>query len=288
MRIEERFQSGVSLSNLSTFGIGGRARLYFKAREISDIQEALQWAIQHKTPYFILGKGSNCLFDDRGFNGLVIHNRIDFCEFSNFSVFAGAGYSFSLLGVQTARKGWGGLEFASGIPGTVGGAIYMNAGANGRETCQALHEVIFIDENGEQRNLSKEDLPFGYRYSPFQNMRGCIAAVRFSLKEDSSARKSQLSIIDYRLKTQPLKDKSAGCVFRNPANESAGLLIDRCGLKNSSVGGAKISEVHANFIVNASGATSADVLALIEIVQLRVYDQTGIRLEMEVRTVPYT
>ena len=285
--IEERFQSGKCLSELSTFGIGGPIRFYFEAKEILDIEQALCWAIHQKIPYFILGKGSNCLFDDHGFNGLVIRNKIDFCEFSYLSCWVGAGYSFSRLGTQTAQRGWSGLEFAAGIPGTVGGAIYMNAGANGYETCQSLSEVLYIDENGEKKTYLNDELVFSYRYSPFHKLRGCILAARFSFTENSNARAAQLAIIDTRTKTQPLQEKSAGCVFRNPSKtKTAGALIDQCGLKGYSVGGAKVSEIHANFIVNKSQATATDILSLIEIVQRRVYDQTGVHLESEIRKVP--
>lgn len=280
-------QCNRSLSEFSTFGIGGPIRYFTEASSIEEMEEAHRFAKENQIPYLILGKGSNCLFSDRGFDGLAILNKIDFCEWKESEVSVGSGYSFSLLGVQSARKGFSGLEFASGIPATVGGAVYMNAGANGRETCDCLQSVLFLQEDGTKRELKREELSFSYRHSPFQRMKGIILSASFSLRPDEAARKSQLQIIDYRLKTQPLKEKSAGCVFRNPAGGvSAGALIDQAGLKGLSVGGAKVSEIHANFIVNAGKASASDVLALMKIIQERVKEKTGIDLEPEIRQIP--
>jgi UDP-N-acetylmuramate dehydrogenase len=212
----------------------------------------------------------------------VVLNKIDFCDWSEGFVNVGAGYSFSLLGVQTARKGFSGLEFASGIPATVGGAVFMNAGANGKETADCLKSVLHFDGK-VRREFSRAELEFSYRSSPFQKMGGAILAATFELKPEGEARKRQLEIVDYRMKTQPLKDKSAGCVFRNPPGQSAGAVIDQCGLKGLHVGGAKVSEIHANFIVNEGKASAQEVLQLIALVQEKVYEKTGIHLEPEIR-----
>lgn len=272
-----QLQKNRSLSEFSTFGIGGPIRFFLEVSTCEEMEEA--FALDF--PKLVIGKGSNCLFDDRGFDGLVILNKIDFCNWKDFDVTVGSGYNFSLLGVQTARKGFSGLEFASGIPATVGGAVFMNAGANGRETCDSLKSVLYFD--GSRREYLRNELTFAYRTSPFQKMNGVILAATFSLQPDLAARKAQLQIIETRMKTQPLKEKSAGCVFRNPPGGSAGALIDRCGLKGTNIGGAKISEIHANFIVNIGSATSQDVLQLIQLVQERVFQQTGVHLEPEIR-----
>ena len=288
MRIEELFRNGHSLKELSTFGIGGPIRFYLEVSQIFEIQQAIEWALVHKVPYFILGKGSNSLFDDRGFNGLVIHNKIDFCNYDGCCVSVGAGYSFSLLGSQTAKRGLSGLEFASGIPGSVGGAIYMNAGANGQETAQVIEEVLYFDPSCGDKIISREQMAFGHRESSFQSMRGAILSARFKLTENNDARKNQLAYINYRMTSQPYNEKSAGCVIRNPSKElSAGALIDQCGLKGLRYGGAEVSRIHANFIVNISQASSADVMALIQQVQQQVYEKTKIKLEYEVRLVPF-
>ncbi len=269
------------LSEFSTFGIGGPIRFFV---EVSSVEE-MEAAVSINIPKWILGKGSNCLFSEKGFDGLVILNKIDFCTWQETQVSVGSGYSFSLLGVQSARKGLSGLEFASGIPASVGGAIFMNAGANGQETCDTLQSVVYYDQKREI--LQRKDLQFSYRTSPFQKMGGVILAATFNLTPKQTARALQLQIIDRRMHTQPLQEKSAGCVFRNPPGQSAGALIDRCGLKGATVGFAKVSEKHANFIINTGGARASDVLALIALVQQKVLEQTGIHLEPEIRVMDH-
>jgi UDP-N-acetylmuramate dehydrogenase len=199
----------------------------------------------------------------------------------------GAGYSFSLLGTQTARQGWEGLEFASGIPGSVGGAVFMNAGANGSETCKTLISVDYVTEEGSLEVIPKENLHFSYRYSSFQIMHGAIVGATFQLTQSQTARQKQLEIIGYRTKTQPYGEKSAGCVFRNPNCGHAGALIDQTGLKGLHVGDAKVSEMHANFIVNSGKATCLDVLNLIEVIKKKVKENADIELEPEIRYIPY-
>ncbi len=279
-----KLQSQRSLSEFSTYGIGGPIRFFAEISTIEEMEEAFRFAREKGCPWLIVGKGSNCLFPDAGFDGLVLLNKIDFCEWGETEVHAGSGYNFSLLGVQTARKGLSGLEFASGIPATVGGAVFMNAGANGKETCESLASVLYLHEDGRKEEIARKDLVFGYRKSPFQGMKGAILSARFHLTPLEGARKAQLAIVEYRMKTQPYKDKSAGCVFRNPKPEiSAGAIIDRCGLKGLAVGGAKVSELHANFLVNSGGATAQEMQELIRIVQQTVFEKTGIHLEPEIR-----
>lgn len=282
------FQENKPMSELCTFGIGGPARYFVEVRTIPEMQHALLACQAKNLPYLILGKGSNCLFDDRGFNGVVILNKIDFIERPSLEIYhVGAGYSFSLLGSQSARHGFSGLEFASGIPGSVGGAVFMNAGANGNETCTSLTSVEYVDEAGHLHIIPKEKLQFAYRTSSFQQMPGAIVGATFTLTPSTTARSKQLEIITYRKKTQPYSDPSAGCIFRNPVCGHAGAMIEKSGLKGTHVGGAKVSEVHANFIVNAGNASAQNVLELIELVKQRVKDTTGIELESEVRYIPY-
>lgn len=276
------------LSNYCTFGIGGLARYYTEAKDVQDLQSALHFCYEQKLPYFILGKGSNCLFDSKGFDGVVIHNKIDYFKQPMPGIFeVGAGYSFSLLGTQTARQGWTGLEFASGIPGSIGGAVFMNAGANGAETSDCLQSVDFLDFQGNHVRLSKEDLIFAYRTSSFQKMKGVITGATFKLQPSVTARQKQLEIISYRKKTQPYGDMSAGCVFRNPDCGHAGALIDQNGLKGLQVGDAAVSEVHANFIINLNKATSDEVLKLIEVIKTKIKETTGRELESEIRFISH-
>ena len=288
MKTDLPFQINKSLAELCTFGIGGPARYFLEIRTIEQMHKALATCIAEDLPYFILGKGSNCLFDDRGFNGAVLLNKIDFCNRPTPETFhIGAGYSFSLLGVQTARQGWTGLEFASGIPGSVGGAVYMNAGANGQETCQFLSSVDYLTEEGQLCTLQRDQLDFAYRHSPFQKMSGAIVGATFVLTPNKEARKKQIEIVNYRKSTQPYGEMSAGCVFRNPSCSQAGKLIDQSGLKGTSMGGAKISEMHANFIVNTGQASAKDVLNLIALVKKRINEIKAIDLDIEIRHIPY-
>ncbi len=282
---EIKFEEGRLLKDLTTFGIGGPAKYFVEVQSVPQLQEVLSYCYQKNLHYFVLGKGSNTLFNDQGYDGVVILNKIHFCQQENGIFYVGSGYSFSLLGSQTARKGWAGLEFASGIPGSVGGAVYMNAGANGGETFQYLTEVAYVNEKGKLEVLPKGKLQWGYRTSSFQTLKGAIAAARFHLISSTEARQRQLKIIDYRTKTQPYGDMSAGCVFRNAPDSSAGALIEKCGLKGFSIGGAEVSLLHANFIVNRKDATAQDVINLAAHVKKVVLEKTGRDLEMEIRVI---
>ncbi len=286
--MSHKFEQGRLLKEFSTFGIGGPARFLFEATSIEEMRSALQWAASENVPYLVVGKGSNTLFDDRGFDGLVIINRINFSTFDENIVDVGAGYSFALLGVQTARRGFEGLEFASGIPGSVGGAVYMNAGASGAQTADCLTSVTYLLPSGEKRVFPRSELTFAYRKSPFQGQDGAIVAARFTLNPAKGAREKQLGIVAYRTRTQPYGDKSCGCVFRNPDGSSAGALIQECGLKGVQVGGAAVSPLHANFIVNSASATAGDVLSLAALVKKTVHEKKGIDLEMELCVIPFS
>lgn len=285
--MEPPFRENVPLKEFCTFGIGGPARYLLEARTAEDMQRYILWCKENNIRYLVIGKGSNCLFDDKGFHGAIILNKIDFIKETSPGIFhAGAGYSFALLGVQTARKGWGGLEFASGIPASVGGAVYMNAGANGSETCQTLVSVDYIDDEGTQHTLPISQIAFSYRHSPFQNLKGAIVGATFSLKPNLEARKQQIAIVNKRKQTQPYGAMSAGCVFLNPSCASAGALIDQCGLKGLNVGNAEVSHVHGNFLVNTGNASCEEMQNLIALVQSKVKLKTGIELRSEVRYIP--
>lgn len=287
MFVEKHIERDRSLKALSTFGIGGPARYFITVSSIEEMEEVAAYIQKKSLPFWVVGKGSNSLFDDRGFDGLVILNKIDFLHMDAGSIDVGAGYSFSLLGAKTARKGWGGLEFASGIPGTVGGAIYMNAGANGAETKDTLTSVTYIDLEKGKLKLNREELHFSYRTSSFHKKKGMIVSAEFSLSKRERARQDQLEIIEYRTATQPYGEKSAGCIFRNPEDIGAGALIEACGLKGKRVGDAEVSNLHGNFIINRGEASAQDVMTLIALLKEEIKSQTGRELEMEVRPVPY-
>lgn len=287
MSTQLNIQTDIILSDHTTFGIGGAARFFVEVRSLAEVQEAMHFIRKESLPFVVIGKGSNALFEDRGYSGLVILNKLQSIVWKNEVVEAGSGYAFSLLGIQSARKGLSGLEFAAGIPGSVGGAVFMNAGANKQEVCDTLLEVGFVDREGRYKRYAKHELLFSYRHSLFQKIQGCIVSATFGLRPMEEARKRQLEIIAYRTQTQPYGDKSAGCVFRNPIGKSAGALIEAAGLKGKRIGGACVSPMHANFIVNAGGASAEDVLQLVALVKKTVFEKTGEVLEMEVVQIPY-
>lgn len=276
------FAENAPLSRYTTFGIGGPARYLVEVTTIDELQNILAFAHRESVPTLVIGKGSNLLLSDSGFEGIAILNKIVTYTREGLLISVGGGYSFSLLGKRTARENLSGLEFAAGIPATVGGAIYMNAGIGSEQTCDPLIEVTYVSEAGQIEVYPKEALSFSYRTSPFQKMRGVIAGARFQLSVSIEARKKVQELTTRRLATQPYKEKSAGCVFRNPPGGlSAGALIDQCGLKGVKRGGAEVSAVHANFIINRAGASANDVLELAAYIQDQVKRKTGITLEKE-------
>jgi UDP-N-acetylmuramate dehydrogenase len=276
------------LDPLSTFRIGGKARYLYRVTSREELRDAFLFCSQHDLPYFILGKGSNILFDDKGFGGVVILNSLTTLSHDKTTYTVAAGHSFSHLGTFTARHNMSGLEFAAGIPASLGGAIYMNAGAHRQNVSDTLQWVDYMHDNGELQRFTKEELTFGYRYSSFHNMKGAILQASFSLTSNDEALSLQKDMLASRMSSQPYDLPSAGCVFRNPSSEqSAGKLIEGCGLKGLSIGGATISDKHANFIVNTGSATSSDVCSLIAHIQEKVYKNTGITLKREICIMPY-
>lgn len=249
---------------------------------VEKMQEAMVYA---KGNFHIVGKGSNSIFPDNGLSKLVIVNKIDFFEEKGTAIHVGGGFSFAVLGARVSRKGLGGLEFASGIPGTVGGAVYMNAGANGYEVKDTLSAVEWVEPDGTLRIFEKDELAFSYRRSMFHDMQGVIVGATFKLKDDPTAKKKQTDIMRYRLETQPYKEPSCGCIFQNPHGGHAGKLIEEAGLKGMSINGAKVSLKHANFIVNDGSAKAEDVRKLAEFVAKKVKEKTGFEIEREVRFV---
>ena len=277
----------ISLKPFTTIGVGGCADYLIEAYNLGELTDAIHFAKAKQLPYHILGKGSNTLFHDDGYRGVVILNKCQKIEWKLPFIEVEAGFSFSLLGIQTAKKGWSGLEFAAGIPASVGGAIYMNAGACGSETANPLRQVRFLEEDGSLKTYLKTEVEFSYRYSSFQKKKGVIVSALFEVAQDPGAKERQRNILEYRTRTQPYSDPSAGCIFRNPQGASAGALIEASGLKGASVGGASVSHLHANFIVNRNGASRADILKLAKHVQETVYEKSGYQLEMEVRAIDY-
>jgi UDP-N-acetylmuramate dehydrogenase len=281
------WQKNVLLSPFSTFKIGGPAKLFLSLKSKEDCHAALAYCQKHQIPFYILGKGSNTLFDDRGFDGAVLLNELNHFERYENVLYGGSGLSFPWLGFQSAKCGLSGLEYAAGVPGSLGGAIFMNAGAMGQDIGEVILEVEFLSKEGYSYLFSKEELLFKYRWSSFQLTKGIILSAKLKLKPLEQAREIQKEHLQKRQASQPLKEPSCGCIFRNLVHISAGALIDELGLKGLEIGGARVSQVHANFIVNTGNATAQDVLSLVELIEKKAFEKRGLKLQKELHYLPY-
>lgn len=278
---------GVWLSKYSTFRIGGPANYFKEIQSVSEAQEVIRFLYSHNYPFVIIGKGSNCLFDDKGFDGFILFNNIQGKEFlSETTVKVYSGMSFSYLGKTLSSCRYSGLEFALGIPGSVGGAVFMNAGVGEQDVASVIESVEAIDSQGNIISYTADQLDFSYRSSRFHYCKEFILSATFRVTRNSSALQIAKQLLQHRLASQPYQLPSAGCIFRNPEGNSAGKLIDEAGFKGFSFGDAQISPKHANFIVNTGRATAYEVKQLIQIVQNKLQSQ-GINLEKEIRIIPY-
>ncbi len=284
------FQMGEPLSRHTTFRIGGAAEYYASPKSIPELERLLAACRTQGIPYFILGKGSNLLVGDRGIPGLTIAMEgLSAITVEGERVTAQGGASLMAVCAAARQAGLAGLEFAYGIPGQVGGGVYMNAGAYGGELRDVLTQVEFLDEGGKRHTLPVEKLEMGYRHSFFTGKNCVILSACFCLEkapegpEAVGARMEEIS--RRRREKQPLEWPSAGSTFKRPEGHFAGTLIQQCGLKGARVGGAQVSPKHAGFVVNTGGATCADVCALIELVRARVREETGVDLEPEIKIV---
>ncbi|MDL2215707.1 UDP-N-acetylmuramate dehydrogenase [Ruminococcaceae bacterium OttesenSCG-928-N02] len=280
----------VSLAQLSTFKAGGTAALLAKPISVGQLSQLLTLCNEYGSRYFILGKGSNLLFADAGFDGVLVQlggTLAGLTQEEGSTVKCGAGASLAEVCRTVAGWGLGGMEFAFGIPGSVGGAIYMNAGAYGGEIGQVIKTVTYLTKTGEEKTISAQECAFAYRNSIFQKEEGCILSCTFNLEPANSTDVlAQMNIImQKRAEKQPLNLPSMGSAFKRPQGAYAAALIEQCGLKGYRVGGAAISEKHTGFIVNLGGATAADVISLAEYVAKTVYEKTGYVLEREFQVV---
>lgn len=274
----------------TTFRIGGPARRFVRPGTASGCAGLLELAEEEGWPALVIGSGSNLLAADGGIDALVVHTgRLDALKRTGErTIRAGAGAPLARLASFARQEELGGLAFAHGIPGSVGGAVCMNAGAYGGEMKQVLAGVTAWFPGEGVSHLKPEELELGYRRSVFSGRRGAVLEAEFLLEhEDGGEIAARMEELDRRRREkQPLSYPSAGSTFKRPEGHFAGTLIEQCGLKGTQIGGARVSEKHAGFIVNAGGATCGDVLALIRHVQETVYARTGVRLEPEVKIVP--
>lgn len=275
----------VPLKDYNTYHVGGVG----KALVIVENKEALKKLIkelnQNNEKWKIIGNGSNLIFPDGFYDGILISlEKLNGMEITGTEIYVEAGYSLAKLSIKAAKASLTGLEFAGGIPGTIGGAIFMNAGAYKSDMGYLVKEVTYLDENLEEKVLKNKDCDFHYRTSYFKKHPNCVCLsaklelkhgvkeLIFSVMEDRRIR---------RLESQPLEYPSAGSVFRNPEGDYAGRLIESLGYKGKLYGGAMVSEKHANFIINKNNATASDIVGLIEDIQKNVKKKYGVDLKLE-------
>lgn len=274
------------MSKHTSFKIGGNADAYIKVNNLSKLSAILKECKDSDADYMLLGNGSNLLVSDDGIRGAVIRLDGDFRKITlldDTTIFCGAGATLAYLCKFALNCGLTGLEFAWGIPGTVGGAVFMNAGAYDGEMKDVVHSVSHISPSGEIGRVEKENLNFGYRTSVYRSNNMIITGVTLKLKKGNpdEIRAKMDDYMSRRSTKQPLEYPSAGSVFKRPEGNFAGALIEQCGLKGKTCGGAQVSEKHAGFIINKSNATAKDVRDLIGEIQKTVSNKTGYNLECE-------
>jgi len=286
-----QIRSNVSLKGLTTWKVGGAAQWYLEPRTIAEAQSGLAWARLNDLLITIIGAGSNLLISDRGLAGLVIctrHLRHVTTQFDREtqSIVADAGKMFASIAWQAARRGWGGMEWAAGIPGTLGGAVVMNAGAHEHSIQKILVSADVLNLDGSIETLTALDLGYSYRTSNLQRSSQIVISAKFKLQAASDPGEIQTRTyrdLEKRHSKQPYDRPSCGSVFRNPTPEYAAALIENVGLKGFKIGDAEVSTLHANFIINSKDATASDIRELIYYVQSQVKARYSIELEPEVK-----
>jgi UDP-N-acetylmuramate dehydrogenase len=276
------------LARYTTWRIGGPARYLVLPAETEDVARALELAQDRGLPWVILGLGSNLLVKDGGFPGVVIRlgKGIDRFEMKGATAIVGAGMPTPILARRTAEAGFVGVERFVGIPGTVGGGIFMNAGCHGAEFAEIVTEVTVMDQRGKVKQLSRKQISFKYRSS---NIEGIVLEAKLGLGEESPAKLKELQakLFRWRKAGTPFDQPCCGSTFTNPSGsaKTAGMLIDECALKGFTIGGAQVSTMHANYIINKGTATAGDVLKIIDHIRKTVAKKTGITLELECKII---
>lgn len=274
----------------TTFQIGGPVDIMVVAQNIEQVAATARWCRQNKVPLFIFGLGSNLLVREKGIRGIAIKigaglRQVIFKEENQ--IYAEAGISLSDLAQMAADNSLSGLEFAAGIPGSLGGAVVMNAGAYNGEMKDVIKEVIVVDADGNQHSISNQDMHFSYRQSILQNSSYIVTAARLQLTPGNSSdiKRRMADLARQRENKQPLEMPSAGSTFKRPPGFYVGPMLEQLGLKGYSIGGAQVSEKHAGFIVNQGGATADDVLQLIAYIKEKVKETFKVDLDTEILVV---
>ncbi len=294
LHLQSRLCWNHSLRRYNTMRVGGCATCFIDVLSCEDLSQLLPFIQQYQIPYFTLGKGSNLIIPDTGWPGIILRLSSNFKDWrvtqEEHSVYVGAALADVTFAQRSVQLGWGGVEFLIGIPGSIGGAIAMNAGAHGTEISDHLKTVWSIDMDGNRHQADRSSLNFAYRSSPLNAVSGTIIiAASFQLKEsDSHTVKSHMKQYQsYRETTQPTNIPNCGSVFKNPPGHYAAKLIESAGLKGYCIGNAQISKKHGNFIVNHGNAKASDVLALMELAQETVWKTHQIALEPEVQILTH-
>jgi UDP-N-acetylmuramate dehydrogenase len=275
------------LARYTTWRLGGPARFLVLPADVEDVARALDLARDRGLPWIVIGLGSNILVKDGGFPGVVIRlgKGLDRFEMKGATAIVGAGLPTPLLARRTAEAGFAGVERFVGIPGTVGGGIYMNAGCHGAEFAEVLTDVTVMDPKGKIKQLTRKQISFKYRAS---NLEGIVLEAKLGLAEEPPAKLKELQgkLFRWRKSGTPFDQPCCGSTFKNPSGtKSAGMLIDECGLKGFSIGGLQVSTLHANYFVNRGTGTASDALKLIEHVRKTVAKKTGVELELECKVI---
>ena len=274
------------MSRHTTFRVGGPAKLMALPKKEYDLVEAVRIAREMGVEPVFVGNGSNLLVDDKGLDAFVVKTGgLSYVKVEGETVTAGCGAILAAVANEAAKRALTGFEFAHGIPGTVGGAVSMNAGAYDGEMKQVVTSVLALDENSRFREMSGEECGFAYRHSVFSDHRYLVLSATLQLRKgDPEAIRGRMAeLMARRKEKQPLEYPSAGSTFKRPESHFAAALIDRCNLKGLAIGGAQVSPKHAGFVVNTGMATCQDILDLMGVVQDCVYRVTGVRLEPEVK-----
>lgn len=286
---EEQIMMNEPMTRHTTFRIGGNADVFLLPASMEELLEVLRLVKQYSVPLAILGNGSNVLVRDGGIRGAVVSFGKPFAHIGmeETRITAGAGATLGAVSLFAASHSLSGLEFAVGIPGSLGGAVFMNAGAYDGEMRSVVSRVTAVAPDGEVRQYDSSEMDFGYRHSIFQENGHIICEIELVLREgESSAIQEKMAeFTKRRMEKQPLDKPSAGSTFKRPPGLFAGTLIDEAGLKGFTIGGAQVSEKHAGFVINKGGATAADVLALIEEIQRRIEERNGVHLIPEIRII---
>jgi UDP-N-acetylmuramate dehydrogenase len=272
------------MTEYTWFKLGGAARYFVEPRSEQELLDVVHRCHENSIDMYVLGRGSNLLVKDEGIDGVVFqltHENFNKISFKDGRICAGAGVDLSRLVRECARKGLSGMECLAGIPGTVGGALKINAGGRFGDIGNVTQSVQLMDSSGYRFERERADIFFGYRMTNI--MAKFILEAQFALVQDDPERIGRMLKEVWMLKknSQPINSRNAGCVFKNPRAISAGALIDKTGLKGTTIGGVHVSRTHANFIIAEEGACSADVLKLIEVIRQRVHERFDVELELE-------